>query len=268
MTCEEIERGDLVEEYLLGRLPAAARDAVDAHLFECDRCFERLETFRAMRRELAATAAARRAEAARPTGWVWKWALVPAFATLVIAGVVAWPRAVLSPPLLAPAGRAAGETALALDPQPDAATRLAELGRFRPPAYEPGTFRGSQDEASARFRDAMRQYGAGDCAAAIPGLRAAAELDADAAHARFFLGICRGATGALDESARALRQTISIGDTPYLEEAHFYLALVLLQTREPAAARDHLQRAIALRGPLERRARETLAALDRLAPRP
>jgi tetratricopeptide (TPR) repeat protein len=268
MTCDEIERGDLIESYLLGRLSADARDAVDAHLFECDRCFERLETLRAIRRELAATRAAQPVEAARWPRWDWRWALVPAFAMLVIVGALVWPRAV--PP---PSGRTAPSTErAAADPGarpgrgPEFGARLTELGRFEPPAYEPGTLRGSPDAATVRFRDAMTHYAGGEYRAAIAGLRTAAALDPDAAHAWFFLGICHAMSGALDESARALRETIAAGETPYLEEAHFHLALVLLQKGETAAARDELARTIGMGGPLESRARATLARLDELSP--
>ena len=269
MTCEEIEQSDVMEQYLLGRLPPAARDDFDGHLFECDECFERLETFRALRRELAATATARRAEPVRATrGWIWRWALVPTFATLVIVGVTVWPRA-FPPSVPAPARPAR---------RPRRAPRLrrARLPECRSPSSaacshprsNPRSFRGVQDAATARFREGMKHYRDGDYRAAIPGLRAAAQLDPEAAHATFFLGICHGLTGQLEAAIRALRQTIAVGDSPYLEEAHFYLAKALLQNNDPAGARQELARTIRLRGLLENEARKLLADAGRIAGAP
>jgi tetratricopeptide (TPR) repeat protein len=140
---------------------------------------------------------------------------------------------------------------------------LAELGRFQPPAFAPTSVRGVQDASTARFREGMKHYADGDYRGAIPGLRAAAQLDPGAAHAMFFLGVCYVVTGQLDEGIRALRQTIGVGDSPYLEEAHFHLAKAFLQKSDPARARQEAERTIRLRGALETEARQLLAALDR-----
>jgi TolA-binding protein len=310
MTCEEITQHEIMERYLLGRLEQPARDAFDEHLFECEACFERLQTLRAVRRELAATAGAFDAETERAElerarrGWIWKWALVPAFATLIIVSVIVWPRVFRSPvqPPASPTGQPRGGSATAtpgqVEPgqaQPGQATSrqtqprqteprqtqpgqassglsasasstavtLAELGRFEPPPFTAGSLRGSQDASAPRFREGMTQYARGDYRGAIAGLRAAARLDPEAAHAAFFLGICHVLSGEHDEGIRALRQTIQLGDSPFLEEAHFYLAKALLQQNDPASARQELMRTIELKGPLEQQARQLLADLDR-----
>jgi Flp pilus assembly protein TadD len=109
----------------------------------------------------------------------------------------------------------------------------------------------------------MTQYARGDYRGAITGLRAAARLDPDAAHAAFFLGISCVLSGQHDEGIRALRQTIQLGDSPFLEEAHFYLAKALLQRNDSVSARQELMRTIELKGTLEQQARQLLAELDR-----
>jgi anti-sigma factor RsiW len=280
MTCEEITQRELMERYLLGQLEQPERDAFDEHLFECEACFERLQTLRAVRRELAATAGALRAEPERASrGWIWKWAFVPTFATLVIVSVMVWPRVFQSPdspgaPPATPAGRPAGGVGTPPSGQPPAGqpssgqapsvgVSLAELGRFEAPPYAAGSLRGSQDAAASRFREGMTQYARGDYRAAIAGLRAAARLDPEAAHASFFLGVSYVLDGQHDEGMRALRQTITLGDSPYLEEAHFYLAKTLLQRNDPVAARQELTRTTELKGPLEQQARRLLDDLDR-----
>jgi hypothetical protein len=290
MTCEEITQLELMERYLLGRLEQPDRDAFDQHLFECEACFERLQTLRAVRRELAATAGARDAEPERARfSWTWKWALVPAFATVVIVSVIVWPRVFRSPvqvPAI-PGGQSAGGSVTTPPGQgssgqpssgqpssgqpsqgapgqgQSAAVLLAELGRFEPPPFTPGSLRGVQDTAAARFREGMTLYARRDYRGAIAGLRVAARLDPEAAHATFFLGICYVLGGQHDEGIRALRQTIQLGDSPFLEEAHFYLAKALLQRSDPASARQELTRTIELKGPLEQQARRLLADLDR-----
>jgi tetratricopeptide (TPR) repeat protein len=266
MTCEEIKQSDLMEQYLLGRLDPAARDDFDRHLFECDECFERLQTVRALRRELAATAAVRRAEPRRANrGWIWKWALVPTFATLVIVSVLVWPRAL--PPALPPPATSTGQPTGGSVTSPPATVSLAELGRFQPPTFAAGSLRGIDDDATARFREGMKHYAQGDYRGAIVGLRAAVRLDPAAAHATFFLGVAHLLAGQLEPGIGALRQTIGLGDSPYLEEAHFYLAKAFLQNNDPAGARQELARTIQLRGPLEGQAQQLLADLDRLQTR-
>jgi Tetratricopeptide repeat/Putative zinc-finger len=267
MTCEEIQQHERMEQYLLGGLAPADRDELDQHLFECEACFERLQTMRALRRELAATAAVRAAEPPRADrGWIWKWALVPALAALVIIGLIVWPR-VLVPPVPAPtisSGRPGGGSVTPPSGRDvPAPVSLIALGSFQPPAFTPGAFRGIQDEATRRFREGMTRYASGDYRGAIGGLRAASRLDPDAAHASFFLGICYVLTGQRDEGIRALQQTIRLGDSPYLDEAHFYLAKTYLQNNDPTSARQELDRTIALKGPLDREARQLLADLDR-----
>jgi tetratricopeptide (TPR) repeat protein len=273
-TCEQIRQTDVMEQYLLGRLEPTARDEFDEHLFECDACFDRLQTLRALRRELAATADAHRIEPARVDRswiWNWRWALAPIAVALMIAvGVAVGQRAIPSSALTTrpstdqPAGAAGGS----LPPQASAAVAsLAELGRFQPPTFVPSSLRGIQGDATARFQEAMKNYVQRDYRGAIPGLRAAVRLDPEAAHATFFLGISYLLTGQLEEGIRALRQTIDLGDSPYLEEAHLYLARAFLQNNDPIRARQQIERTIQLRGPLEDEARRLLAALDRLPPR-
>jgi tetratricopeptide (TPR) repeat protein len=267
MTCEEITQRELMERYLLGRLEQPDRDAFDEHLFECEACFERLQTLRAVRHELAATADALRTEPVRAErgSRIWKWAFVPTFATLVIIGIVVGPRMFRSP-AQAPETPTTPTTPGQVSP---AGVEVAELGRFEPPSYPSSALRGSQDAAAARFRDGMTQYTRGDYLAAIPGLRAASRLDPEAAHALFFLGISYVLSGQHDEGVRALRQTIQLGDSPFLEEAHFYLAKAALQQNDATSARDELLRTLALKGPLEQQARQLLGELDhRLANRP
>jgi hypothetical protein len=55
--CRAVRDGDLIEDYLLGRLTESDRDAFEAHFFECEDCYARLEAARLLRRELRASGA-------------------------------------------------------------------------------------------------------------------------------------------------------------------------------------------------------------------
>jgi tetratricopeptide (TPR) repeat protein len=145
---------------------------------------------------------------------------------------------------------------------------LAELAAFEPPPYTPVRLRGSADVAGERFLRAMEPYAKGDYRAALVGLAAAAELDPRAPHAVFFLGACYLLTDQPDAAIRAFQRAIALGDSPYLEGAHFYLAKALLRKGELAAAAAELHKTVHRKGELESRAQELLAQVERLSNAP
>jgi tetratricopeptide (TPR) repeat protein len=112
------------------------------------------------------------------------------------------------------------------------------LARFDPPSYIPPALRGAEDEATERFRTGMRHYQDGNYGEAIPEIRAAAALDPQRAGIRFFLGICLLMTEQTDAGIKELRETIALGESAYLEEAHFYLAKAYLGRGEMGAAKE------------------------------
>ena len=89
----------------------------------------------------------------------------------------------------------------------------------------------------------MERYRSGKYEAAIPGLAKAAKLDLHDAGSRFFLGICHLLSGQTDAAIAALQQVLTLGDTPYREEAHFYLAELFAAERRPKEARREYERA-------------------------
>jgi len=146
---------------------------------------------------------------------------------------------------------------------------LAELARFDPPTYTPAVLRGPQDEATRKFRVAMKHYQQGDYARAISGLREAAKLNPKDAGALFFLGVSYLLSGQTNEGIAALQQAVALGDTPYLEEAHYYVAKAFLRKGDLAAARRELEEVVRLEGDLEDEARrllQQLAALGKDSP--
>jgi tetratricopeptide (TPR) repeat protein len=150
---------------------------------------------------------------------------------------------------------------------PSSVVALSVLARVEPPLYLPLTLRGPRDEAAERFEAAMQHYMERDYAGAIPGLTAAADLNPKAAHITFFLGICHLLADRPDAGIDWLQKTIALGDSPYLEEAHFYAAKARLRQGNIPAAQEELLRTIERRGQLEADARKLRAQVDALAAR-
>jgi len=302
VVCAWIERDEVFEGYVRDALGPEDRDAFEAHYFECTACADRLLTYSALRTELAAwPAEADAAQPAVGWPWRWAFVPLAAGLVVLIASVL-WfgspaPTVPESTLATAPATQQkvveppAGPTGLqgpgVSDPQgtgvsdpgkPPASTTeeparpaslapppvvaLSVLARVEPPVYIPAALRGPRDEAAEHFEAAMRRYVDGDYAGAIPGLRAAADLKPDAPQVLFFLAACQLITSEIDAAAAGFDRTIALGDSPYLEEAHFYLAKARLRQGRAAAARGELQQVINRHGRMEEEARRLVGQID------
>ena len=82
-----------------------------------------------------------------------------------------------------------------------------------------------------------------------------------AANVNFFFGICLLVTDQTNEAIRHLGHTVTLGETPYLEESHYYLAKAYLRQSGVSAARRELEFVVALRGDLESEAQRLLELL-------
>ena len=251
MDCDKVAREDVLESYLGDRLSQEDRDAFEQHYFECARCFDDLRLLESIRTELRPAD-----ESALPTRRRLSW-LAPALgvaAVIVLASaVVLWrgPEVAVVQPeggtnrsvseIPAPSSTPA--------PQPPTTPRpsLQELARVEPAPYEPLTFR-SAPAGAASFRRGMERYRQADYREAIVDLRAAQELDPDAPHVHFFLGVSHLLLGEDTDAIEQLRTTIALGDSPYLEEAHLYLAKAFLRQMDLDAAEEQLRELIALGG--------------------
>jgi hypothetical protein len=97
-------------------------------------------------------------------------------------------------------------------------------------------------------------------------LLAVVKADRENSAASFFLGICYLLEGRDSDGIARLRDTITLGDSPELEEAHFYLAKALLRQHDRSGARAELERAIALKGPRLAEEESLLRNLEEVAP--
>jgi tetratricopeptide (TPR) repeat protein len=273
MDCTKAAREEILERYLAGSLSEEDRDAFEEHYFGCARCFEELQALKAIRDELPRAVADLDSD---PTRVLPRWAPAAALAAaLVLAvGATLWMRNVplhvsetkdLQPPSRPaqpgmPQPRAS-DAAVATGPS------LEQLARFEPPRYEPLRVRGLSDEATARFQRGMEHYRRADYRAAVDDLRVAADMDPEAAHTRFFLGVAHLMLGQDDAGIARLRATIALGDSPYLEDAHFYLAKAFLKRKDFGAAETQLNALIRLPGSKSDEARRLLSGIQTLKER-
>jgi tetratricopeptide (TPR) repeat protein len=267
MDCERIARDDVAQAYLVGTLSEDDRDAFEQHYFACDRCLDEVRTLEAVRDELPRSAVSEIAQPRRVSVWIPAGAI--AASVLLAATAILW-RSELS--VTPPPAAAQRQEVTPPEPLPPPATTprevsgpsLEQLARVEPAPYEPLTFRTVPDEATRRFQQGMESYRRADYPAAIVDLQAAAALEPDAAHVRFFLGVSLLLAGDAEGAGESLRATVALGDSPYLEEAHLYLARMFLRQSNPAAAEEQLNRAIALDGSHRDEARRLLDQIRRV----
>lgn len=281
--CSLADRDSRIVGYVAETLSADEADAFEAHYFACDLCWREVQQGLEIR---AAAEIAHEAPAiihpvvvAPPGTQPWRWVPLAAAAGVILAvGLTMWLREPSAPthettvasaperPLAVPAATptppppAPGSGKL---PTSKPVVALAVLARFDAPVYLPVTLRGAHDEAVERFEAGMLRYVAKDFADAIPDLRAATTLNPKAPQSAFFLAICQLLTDQPEAAVAELQKTIGLGESAYLEEAHFYLAKARLGQGRLTEARDELTRAIAKRGRLEREARELLIEVNK-----
>jgi tetratricopeptide (TPR) repeat protein len=251
MDCEQIEREDMAEKYLAGRLDKAEREEFEAHCAGCPVCLEKLEIVRTLQSELweQSREAAPVAAEKRPA-WSGRWVTAAAAGVLIIAlGLVLWWR-------LGPArGRGISGSGTGVD--------IASLGAFEPPAYlPPPALRGPADEAGEYFERGMEFYQQGDYSQAIPDLASAVRINPQGANGRFFLGVCFLLTGQNKRGIFELTKTIALGDPAYAGEAHFYLGKAYLRQKDIKRARQELQAVVEAGGRLSEEAARLLKLIE------
>ena len=244
MTCEEVERDEVAEQYVAGRLSEDDRARFEDHYFDCTACLERVRIIEQARAELSAPEP--------PMVWRnWRRAGVglAAAAVLALAVRAGYDRWIDSDD----ASPVAGRPPDVIGPSPNASTPPApivqpSLGKIELPPYNAPRVRTAPTDAQRAFRDAMVFYSAGNCDAALSGLRRALALDDSLLPARFYLGVCELERGRPLAAAPALEQVIAAGESPYLEDALFFLAQARIREGNLTAARAGLERVVSLRG--------------------
>jgi tetratricopeptide (TPR) repeat protein len=251
MDCDQIEREEIIEKYLTGRLDRAEQKEFETHWFGCRECKQKLQVSRMLQEKLWEKGDEILSQTQKsPRVWIKRrvWAYSAAAAVLIIAAAALWWQF-----------RGPGRPHVGTKKTPSS---LIMLARIEPPSYIPPALRGAEDEATERFRSGMKHYQDGRYGQAIPDLRAAAELNPERASIRFFLGICFLLAGQTDAGIEDLQETIALGESVYLEEAHFYLAKAFLGKGDIGRAREELNWVLERGGNLKEEAARILAQLQ------
>lgn len=261
MTCEDVRSGELVERYARQELDDAAQDAFEQHYFSCAECFSEVQTVLGVRQALAG-------RKKRPLAWYAVGALA---ASLLITLGVLWtfqssphtagqnPPAAIARTPAAPVAPATPAPVTKSPPQADG-PGLQLLARVDPPAYLPSTLRGPGTDGPDDMETAMQLYSSRRYREAIPALAAVVEKTSGNRQlmAELYLSICQLVARQPATATKTLNRLIQAGDSPYLEEAHFYLAKAYLQANRPGLAEQELRRTVDLHDSLERKAAQLL----------
>jgi TolA-binding protein len=230
MNCEQIEEAEIVEKYVTGQLGEREQADFELHFLGCKRCFEQVQLWQDMQLALAQ----------QPRKGVHWWPILAVAASLLVAMGVGWLK--LRPVATEVAKSSAPST---VSVPADGTVGLAVMASITPPHYSRPRWRVAGETG---FDMAMQRYSKGDYAAAIPGLVAVLKGDQTNTAAQFFLGICYLMQGRDDEGIMHLQATIALGDSPELEEAHFYLAKALLRKQDASGAAAELRKALGMHG--------------------
>jgi len=262
MNCKKAEERDVRERYLLDQLDESEREEFEKHFFECDSCFSQLQISLAIQQRLRSQPSLR--AQARGAFLRRTWAWTPALAALVLLLAIGlwWRSNRRQPqPPLAAQSQTHPEPSPVPKPTIAAPSPLDELAKVEPPPYKPVLLRGAEDESDQVFRKAMEHYSKGDYVSAVPRLRAAARSSPQDPRTNFYLGACYLLTGQTESAIESLRETMSLGDSAYSDEAHFYLAKAYLKNGRIPDAKTELQETVRLGGSRKAEAEEILRRL-------
>ena len=250
MDCDQIEREEIIEKYLTGRLDRAEQKKFETHWFDCRECRQKLQVSRLLQEKLWEQGETMLFQTKKsPRVWIGRraWAFSAAAVVLIIAAAALW-------------WQFRGPSRPQVETK-ETASSLIMLARIEPPSYIPPALRGADDEATERFRTGMKHYQDGRYSQAITDLRAAAELKPERAGIRFFLGICFLLAGQTETGIEELQATIALGESVYLEEAHFFLAKAFLGKGDVGGAKEELNWVLEQGSNLKEEAAHILAQL-------
>ena len=265
MSCDDIRGGDGIESYVHRRLTERERDAFEAHILECEACFDALQNYRALRSVMGSRVAS--------PSWrspsVLAGLAAAAALMLAIVATLRTPETVAndSPALTLPREAAAPPPPTpqrTADPvTPSRVVLVDQLARFDPPRYEPPVLRGAEDAARAGFQSAMQHYQAGDFTAAAGALQTELKVN-PTPELMFYLGISELRRGRADAARTLFERVIASGDFLFEEDAHFFLGKTLLLSGDVAKARAEFDKVVTLRGDREQESRKLRSAIDQL----
>lgn len=226
LKCEEIERLQILERYLTGKLSEVEEAEFEKHYLGCARCFEDLQLSHAVALSVTQDVGPAGRQAAGPMSIIWsskafRWAVGIA-AVLIL--------------LFIPFGFLDSDQSL-VEEQQMAMEKDALLQQLTAiddvPPYLAATIRGdSESEVRQWFREAMDSYTRQDYVSAARLLEQVTNLEPESRPATFYLGISYLMTERPGEAATALNEIVSQGGGAYEEESRWYFAKALFRQRK------------------------------------
>jgi len=224
LTCEAIDERGIIERYVSERLPEPEESAFEEHFFLCPRCQEALRVAMAVRGVVRAPGAVPLARRRVP-----RWAPVAAAAGVVLAaGLVAL---------------VARRPAVSSDAARDLGAVLV------PPIYLGLPVRAAESPGDSLFERGMKAYVSQRFEEAADLLARAVSAGVAPAPAEFFRAASSLMLGRNAEAAAGFERVAAAGETPYLHEARYYRAKLLLRLGRAEDALRELR--AAARGPSE-----------------
>jgi tetratricopeptide (TPR) repeat protein len=266
LDCSTIEERGVALDYAAGRLDPAAAEEFERHYMSCPRCAQLAAMAQALADELRAAPV--EAASSRPRLAQARFLGVAAVLAVSLAGTLLmfWsrggrpaPEGVEASPAVASSPRS---TSGALDGE-----AWVRATAFDMPRYSPPLMRSDSGARGADMEQAMKAYASGDWLAAEAALRSPSTRDESRAAASFFLGAIALRLGRPTEALSRFDAVLALGDTPYLEEAHWYSAKALFALGNAERARERLRDVVKQDGDLLDRARRLLEETESLPPR-
>lgn len=288
MTCEQTGNPELMEKYVTRQLSEQDMSAFEEHYFACDDCLAEVQLAQAIQAQAPQNGpkVLRMPQRNEPTAkpkqrWMYP---VAAAAAVVLLSVVGWRVFSLGQPAMPEVSQTkpipaqatvppAAPTELA-NPAPAEPTLLAsnaDLGVVTPLRFRATALRGANEVSEQRFQQVMASYLNGDYRQTISGLATIpvgvpgsgkADDHITDAGVQLYLGISQLMLNQNTEAVRTLRRAAAYGDTPYLENASFYLAKGLIRQKQYTEAARELQHVVKLNGDRQNEAKELTAKLQ------
>lgn len=282
MNCEQVRNQDLVEKYVTGQLHELEMSSFEEHYFSCDACLRAVQLGQAIVFGGGkAKGSAQVTEMPRRGAGSSRW-IVPlaAAAAVVLVTVIGWRsfvgQAVTAPEVAklqsVPSSKPVAEVPRPAATAPEARLLASnsDLEAVEPLIYRSSVLRGGDEEASQRFRRVMASYLEHDYRKATVGLAAIPvavpagdrpdEHITDAG-VQLYLGISQLMLNQNSDAIGSLRRAAAYGDTPYIENADFYLAKAFIRQKQYREAADQLQRVVRLNGDRQADAKKLLEQL-------
>ncbi|MFQ5486728.1 MAG: zf-HC2 domain-containing protein [Desulfobacterales bacterium] len=257
MKCIDSRLGEMIWQYQLGKLSADERNRFEAHLLECDCCFQEAYAMHAVVERFRENPQPFLKELSRPAAPNLKGRL-ESMLDDVIAATTALPK-MLRFAFGSAVAVAVIILAFILIQTP---AQLSDLARIEPYSFQPLAPMGAgRSEAERHFLRGMEHYNKGEYYFAIESLRNAVASDSTDPEFQFFLGVTYLLLDST-ESAIELLHTAASTSSRFEARSRWYLGNAYLLLGDGIKALAEFQAAVKLGGSYAKRAEEMAGKIE------